>query len=344
MTRIIAYFSIVALIFSCGRTEWPAPAVNKQQAAIAFYNVENLFDTIDAPYHDDQEFLPGSPLNWDSEKYLVKLDRLSTVVEALNYPVIMGMAEVENRSTLEDLVNQKKLKGHQYKIAHKESRDHRGIDCAMIYKADFFELKREYLLPITLADPNYTGREVLIVEGVLKGSNERLIIAVTHWPSRRGGVQKTEQRRISYARQTREYLESNYNLMKDNILLMGDFNDEPDNRSIAEVLMAVSPDNEKDSKFRLYNMSKPAFEDDKGTYNFRGDWNMLDQMIVSKPLWNCNDEFCLKEVHVYKAPELLFTHPRYGQMPNRTAGGPNYYGGYSDHLPIYAPLVLPERP
>ncbi|NBC24889.1 MAG: hypothetical protein GVX78_04660, partial [Bacteroidetes bacterium] len=126
----------------------------------------------------------------------------------------------------------------------------------------------------------------------------------------------------------------------DYIIIMGDFNDEPTNISIERTLNAGAPAGSE--SYRFVNLSYAEDQKNKGSYNYRGNWNMLDQIIVSKPFMDCSDGLCSKEAKVYKPQELLYRHPKFGLSPNRTAGGPNYYGGYSDHLPVYCIIQLPD--
>jgi len=332
----------LAILWSaCGRNEKQASLSSEiatTEQGIAFYNVENLFDTIRDYQIDDRDFLPGSALDWDSKKYLVKLQRLSSVIESLNYPVLLGMAEVENRDVLEDLIAQKNLQSAGYDIAHINSSDGRGIDCALLYRSEFFSVDKQYLVRASDPQQRDPGREQLVVEGHWK-NGAKTTIAVNHWPSRREGRSESESNRISAARNLFLALYDNHDLESDHIIIMGDFNDEPSNISIRNTLQA-GPMGESDD-FDFVNLSYPMFSQGKGSYNYRGNWNMLDQIIVSQPFLDCSDSLCAEAALIYDNEDLMYRHPRYGLTPNRTAGGPNYYGGYSDHLPVYAPIKLP---
>ena len=331
---------VVLCIFfaSCG-TKMGAPQLQDSEQIVAFYNVENLFDTIDAPGIQDEDFLPSSQLAWNTEKYETKLLRLATVIRGLGYPVLMGMSEVENRSVLEDLINHDLLAEQDYEIAHLESSDSRGIDCALLYKGAYFSVNEMQLVRAYDRSADHPGREQLLVHGQWH-YGQNTTVAVNHWPSRNGGVDKTERKRISAARNLFLSLMNENDIDSDYIIIMGDFNDEPTNISVNRTLNAGSPADRED--YRFVNLSYSEDEKNEGSYNYRGNWNMLDQIIVSKPFMDCADGLCAKNAKVYKPQELLFRHPRFGLSPNRTAGGPNYYGGYSDHLPVYSIIQIPD--
>lgn len=327
--------AVFCLISACkSGASWHEPELDDHHEIIGFYNVENLFDTIADSQINDSEFLPGSRLDWNSEKYLKKLDQLATVIEKMGHPVVMGLSEIENRQVLEDLVAQPALKDAEYEIAHINSSDPRGIDCALLYQKGHFLVDSQYLVRAYNKGGSNPGRQQLIVEGRWQ-NGKATTFAVNHWPSRRGGVDQSEHKRISAARNLFITLFERHDLDEDYIIIMGDFNDEPSNTSVLKTLNA-GPESAKDYQF--VNLSFPEFTAGKGSYNYRGNWNMLDQIIVSKPFTHCGDGFCMQDAKVYRAPDLLFRHPKFGLSPNRTAGGPNYYGGYSDHLPVYAPI------
>ena len=310
----------------------------QDSCSIAFYNVENLFDTVDQIDFADEYYTPESDLNWDTEKYTTKIERIATVFQLMKFPDIIGLAEVENIGVLKDLTQSNILAQMNYGIVHFETNDFRGIDCALIYRKDKVELISAQPIPIEIADPDYTGRDALEANVAVDG--HAFTVIVVHWPSRSGGLQKTDPRRWSAARQIRNAL---YNRLDGNhVLLMGDFNDEPFDISIKDSLGAsIAPIEEAPDQL-LYNMAVDLKNDGMGTYNYRGNWNLLDQIIASKAMADCSDSFCVVPMSIFKHARLIFKHPRFGEIPNRTSGGPNYYGGYSDHLPIYTTILLPE--
>lgn len=314
--------------------------LSSQRLSIAFYNVENLFDTLDAPLVLDDDFTPAGNLHWNTERYLTKLDRIAEVIDAMGRPAMVGLAEVENRQVLEDLLKQQRMRKNHYRIVHTDSPDARGIDVALIYDARRFKLLAWDTLRINFPDslktnPNlkYTTRDVLFAKfRTRRGAPRRTLwVGVVHAPSRSGGVEATEPLRKFVTAQVRlriEQLRSQDATAA--ILLMGDFNDEPNSPSIRNQLHAVCPGDTLLAN-ALYNLTCSAFAAGRGSYNYRGKWNMLDQFIASGAMLNCWTEWTAEPFHFER---MMFEHDRFGMMPNRTYGGPNYYGGYSDHLPI----------
>ena len=305
---------------------------DKHIQRIAFYNVENLFDTNDDIIGRDEEFLPTSEKKWTPERYQKKLNQLAQVFAEMEFPNIIGLCEVENMQTLRDLTEQTALKKEGYGIVHFESPDYRGIDVALLYKKKCFEVTDKSFIRINFPTEiveNYTTRDVLIVKGILHKRDE-VYFFVNHWPSRRGGLSQSSPKREYVAAQVRR--ETDKILAADpqaKIILMGDFNDEPDNKSVAEVLI-------KDA--RLHNAMTALDERDEGTYNYRGNWNMIDQFIVSEALTEKNAGLQLLDAYILRRDYLFYDDKKYGKTPTRTYGGKRYFGGYSDHLPIYLDL------
>ena len=307
---------------------------------MAFYNVENLFDTIDDPKTKDEEFTPTGKKKWDAERYQAKLDNIAKVLDSLGSPEMFGLVEVENKQVLEDLVTKTTLNRDEYGIIHRDSPDFRGIDVAFVYKQKHFKvLEMDFItinFPVEIVE-DYTTREILYVKGKV-GKKEELHVFVNHWPSRRGGLAKSEPKRIYVAQQLKKAVDKI--LAEDenaNIVIMGDFNDEPNNKSIKETLGALPGNSPLVSK-SLYNYFYSFDKDEKGSYNYRGNWNMLDQFIVSTALKDAKG-LQAKNPVIFRAPWLMYKSKKNGETPSRTYGGPNYYGGYSDHLPILIELV-----
>lgn len=317
------------------------PANDSQEAndiTIAFYNVENLFDTIDAPDVKDEEWLPDSVKKWNTEKYTKKLDDLSKVLASLadsSLPDIIGLCEVENRKVVEDLVGNENLRSGAYKIVHEDSPDERGIDVALVYSESGFKyLSHEKLMVVFNDTIDDKTRDILYVKGIASG--DTLHLFVNHWPSRSGGEVQSEPKRIAAATVLRnkadEILAKN---AKAKVLIMGDFNDFPDNNSVANTLGANAQGS------HLHNLSYPLFAQGKGTYNYKGNWNMLDQFIVSDGLMNAKHGLDADEaaVQIFAPEWVLYKNKEGLYIPSRTYGGPNYYGGISDHLAISTRLT-----
>ena len=344
------FLPILLLLVSCASAQAPGERV------VVFYNVENLFDTIDAPDKLDDEFTPGSDKAWNTERYDAKVEVLARAIRAAaggRAPDLIGLAEIENRAVVEDLGRAIGGDGVRYGVSHFESPDLRGIDCALLYVTgkDGFIVEGESRLRLAFPDEPltevqetgefvaYTSRDILHVEGYFEGMENKLHLFVNHWPSRRGGLEVSEPRRFVAARALRQRIDSLAQAEAwPAVLAMGDFNDEPVNRSMAEVLGA-SPD---PNAWGLVNLFGGADAAGEGTYNFRGNWNMLDQFVASPTLtaegaaWRCTD------ARTFRADWLMYESERYGPTPSRTYGGPNYYGGASDHLPIVVTLRRSE--
>jgi len=308
-----------------------------QEIRFAFYNVENLFDIYDDPITKDEEFTPTGKKNWTEERYQKKLEQLSTVVSDLKFPDILGVCEVENKKVLIDWAAHRKLADQNYHIVHFDSPDKRGIDNGLLYRKDHFTVLEKEAYRINFPKEvveNYTTRDILYVKG--KYRNEVLHIFVNHWPSRRGGVRESEPKRVYVASQLREKTDAIF--AKDpnaNILIMGDLNDETDNNSVVKTLGAGAPDLAQ--KQYLYNFTQPLDVAGEGSYRYKANWNMLDQIIVSPNL--TSGKLRAVKAHIFNPDYLNYVDKKYGKRPNKTYGGPNYYGGYSDHYPVYLELV-----
>lgn len=316
----------------------PDPITDK--STVAFYNVENLFDTEDDPNNPrDNEFLPSASKAWTQERYVEKLNNIGSVLKGINYPILIGLSEVENRKVLEDLISIDILSDQAYQIVHEDSPDYRGIDVALLYQSDEFAVENWESFEVSINDPtidNFTTRDILQVKGTWK--NTPLYVLINHWPSRSGGVAQTEFRRVTVAEKLKEIIT---NIQQEDaaarIIIMGDFNDEPTNKSIQEILPAQVNKTPLEAQL-LYNCTSELDDRGEGSYNYQGNWQMLDQIIVSGSLLDKNASPFVENFQVYKADDLLFNHPEYGVSPDRTYGGDNYYGGYSDHLPVFVEI------
>ena len=313
---------------------------------VMFYNVENLFDTEQDPDNEYSEFSPESEKAWDMERYEKKLDDIAAVIKALGedeLPEIVGLCEVENKKVVEDLVRTKDLRRGDYGIVHYESPDFRGIDCALLYNMDEFRVISSKAIPVTFPfDSSETTRDILYVEGKT-ADNETLHLFVNHWSSRWGGERETEPKRIYCAITLRKEVDRIMNADPEaKIIVMGDLNDEPTNRSVFEMLLANNKRKNADNR-ELFNLMYDGHNQrNEGSYNYRGSWNMIDHVIVSRTLitetqgWHCGYD----DGRVFKADFMLYHDEKKQQhVPNRTYGGPNYYGGISDHLPVYVRLL-----
>jgi len=306
---------------------------------IAFYNLENLFDTEDDHNTIDDDFTPGGKKNWDEEKYAKKLYKLGSAIAKIGThknespPAIVGLAEVENRDVVKDLIASKELQHHDFDLVHYDSPDERGIDVALIYQKQFFEVITTNVIPLLLyneeGERDYT-RDILHVEGLL--NNETIHIMVNHWPSRRSGANETSGKRIKAAKTLKNMLEEiKEREHNPNFIIMGDFNDDPHSDSIKNHLLTSD----------LYNPMEKLLSPFEGSLNYRGEWNLFDQIIFSNSFFKFE-----KGTHQFAHADVFDDHfltewkGRYEGNPFRTYSGRKYLGGYSDHFPVYIQLKL----
>ena len=289
------------------------------------------------------QILKGKPHDlatdkWTNERYEKKLNQLSKVIKAMEMPAILGVCEVENETVLKDLVKNAQIKDGNYGVAHRESNDYRGIDNALLYNKDRFEVtevKNTVLkFPKAITEGRtYTSRDIFQVTGVLDGTTT-LHVFVNHFPSRRGGLKASEPKRTFVAAELLKQVAAvKANDKNAQIIIMGDFNDETDNKSITKVLKAIPANT--DAPDELVNCFAAFDEKDEGSYNYRGTWNMLDQIIISDDFYNSNGAWKFSDAVIFREEWMMYKDNRNGATPSRTYGGPNYYGGFSDHLPIY---------
>ena len=298
---------------------------------VMFYNQENLYDTIDNPQKDDNEFLPTEKREWNSYRYHKKIKNISKVIATAGgwqLPDIVGMCEIENDTCLNDLLNKTELYRFHYNAIHFDSEDARGIDVAILYNTKTFTPLTQRPIRIQFAtDPNKKTRDVLYVSGIIKTTNDTLHLFVCHFPSRRGGKTTSEPFRMEVAQAIRANIDSIFSTnAQANILVTGDFNGYPDDKSITEGLQAKSPTDTCNQC--LVSLQDPLAE---GTYKFQGQWNFLDQSIVSTSF----TKHYFVEYKVITEEGLLERSEKTGEAtPSRTYGGQFYNGGFSDHLPI----------
>ena len=301
----------------------------KKQIFSMFYNVENFFDTIDDKTKNDNEFLPDAKKNWNTKKYNHKKKQLTKVISSINggeMPNLIGLCEVENKEVIEDLLKEDFFKESKYKIIHKESPDQRGIDCALIVDENFKILNSKFI-EIKLPGNSKPTRD--IIHAKLKLNNEIVHVFVNHWPSRWGGTEKTESKRIFVADKLKKYINKNIK-STDFIIVMGDLNDYPNNYSVKNVLV----ENTMENLCSLKNW------DNEGSYIWDSKWDFLDQIIVSKNFLKKDSKIKVMDFDVFNEEWLLYTKKDGTKTPNRTYGGSNWYGGFSDHLPVYSLFEL----
>lgn len=304
----------------------------------AFWNVENLFDTTNTANIADDDFTPSGRYEWSEARLVKKLHDLSYVINDINRVeqlAIMGLSEIENRKILERLNNEHiKL---DYEIIHKESPDERGIDCALLYDPRTLVLVQQSFLPVYLGAAEKT-RDILEAEFKYQRDPDgsSLYVFVNHWPSRWGGQEKTDPLRRKAAHTLRIRIDRI--LMVDpsaDILIMGDLNDNPQDPSVSEVLLAkkLSP---VYLPGELINTMWDIHEDpQRGSYKYRGDWGTIDQIIISRGLIDEQGfSWVFRSTDAFRPSYLIESEGEYAGWPFRMYRSSNYTGGYSDHLPV----------
>ena len=316
---------------------WVGVAYAQEPFRVMFYNVENLFDCQHDTLKNDYEFLPDAAKGWTQARYYDKLKKIAKVIVATgvkDVPDLVGLCEVENDRCMKDLTEHSLLREAGYRYVMTDSPDQRGIDVALLYQRGSFKLldKNSIRIPHEEIDRTPT-RDILHVAGqVLSG--DTLDVFVCHMPSRSGGEEKSEPYRLFTAQILHASVDSLMNVSRHpNILIMGDFNDYPTNNSIAKVLGAVAPKGEVQAT-QLYNLMDGRKD---GTYRYRGEWGVLDQLIVSGFLLQGHDGIrtSYDKAQIVRFPFLLEEDEKYGgDIPFRTYWGRKYHGGFSDHLPV----------
>lgn len=310
---------------------------------IMFYNVENLFDTKNDTLKKDEKFLPDGARNWSESRFWDKLNKLSSVIISVGGwepPAVVGLSEVENRNAVNALFFGTGLKKYDYDIIHFESPDIRGIDVAFAYRPKKLTILYQHPIPVDLEEESSRPtRDILYVKGKTL-SNDTLHFFVNHWPSRWGGEKATRPKRKKAAAALKPVIDSLQNRPSPkNIIIMGDFNDEPSDQSIKKILKAKSSE---DSAF-LANLMSPYLKTEQGTHFYEeatgSKWNIFDQLIVSRPLLNKNAPNTKNKAHIFRA-DFLLTEEEGEKKPLRSFIGYRYNRGYSDHLPVYLDIYL----
>ena len=313
--------------------------------AVVFYNLENLFDIYDDPETHDDEFTPQGAKQWNQiryEKKLWNMERVLFDIAAIqkDYPIVIGVSEIENRKVLDDLVSQPKLRGANYRICHYDSPDARGVDVAFLYRSDVFKLEGSDNIKLHVEGlPNFRTRDLVVMWGTIEG--EPFYFLVSHWPSRLGGKEASQFKRDACAKQIREIKDS---LLAENpatkVIIMGDLNDDATDDSIVEVMGAKGDVNEL-QKGDFFNPFNEMLRAGLGTLAYQDEWNLFDNICVTENLVNAEKG----KLHIIKGKKFygnIFTRPymlqlegQYKNYPLRTFVSNNFQDGYSDHFPVY---------
>ena len=316
---------------------------------IAFYNVENLFDTINDINKND-EASPIMEMKFNrSEIYKKKVKNMASVIADIGSdlvnksPSIVGLSEVENRNVIEDLLNNKHLLNKNYDIVHYDSPDERGIDVGLIYNKDVFKVNSTKSHELIIYDNNsskrnYT-RDQLVVSGLL--DNELIHVIVNHWPSRSGGEERSRAGRMAAAELNKKIIDSLQNKYKNaKIITMGDFNDDPHDDSMKKILNAKK--HIEDVKTNgIYNPMEVILSDQGiGSNAYRDVWQLFDQILVTEPFLNKKyDSYQFYKAGIFNKSYLINKAGRYKGYPFRSFSWGSFTGGYSDHLPPYIYLI-----
>ncbi|MCB0485023.1 MAG: endonuclease [Flavobacteriaceae bacterium] len=304
---------------------------------VAFYNLENLFDIYDDPDTLDDDFTPKGTKKWNAKKYSRKVQKIASVISQIGVketgfpPAIIGLAEVENKEVVEDLIQTESLQKYGYGYVHYDSADERGIEVAFLYRKNIFSVEHSQAFTLLIenefGERDYT-RDILLVKGKLQG--ETVYCIINHWPSRREGEDKTEYKRIAGADKVHQIID----IIKEEtdsakVLIMGDFNDDPISKSIKQHL--VDED--------LYNPFESLLAKGNGSLNHNGDWHVFDQIIISKTFFE-DSGFIYRNAYIFDDHFLKEWKGKRRGNPFRTYIGKWHQGGFSDHFPVY--IILEE--
>ena len=313
--------------------------------SIAFYNLENLFDTLNTNSTYDLEYSPQGDKRWDTKKYTAKLDNMARVISLLGRditplgPAVIGVAEVENRGVLEDLVNRDALRASNLQIVHHDSPDRRGVDVALLYNPLLFTVTSQQAHKLVVPnEPNFLTRDLLVVGGLMDG--EQFYIFVNHWPSRNRGERASRYLRVAAAELNRQVQDSIRIANPDaKIVIMGDLNDDPSNVSIRIALDAKAKQSEV-PKNGLFNPFAAIHAKGVGSLAYQGQWNLFDNIIISDNLLgNDRNTFKFWKAEIFSRDFMLTQEGRYKGYPLRTHSGNVFLNGFSDHLPVLIYLV-----
>jgi predicted extracellular nuclease len=319
------------------------PFFKKKQASnlftIAFYNLENLFDTKDDPHKLDDDFTPKGFKKWTPKRYRKKIRKLSRTVSYLGVkeshrsPVLIGLAELENKRVIEDLINAPSLRDKGYEYVHYDSPDERGIDTALLYDPKHFQVIASEKIPLMVKNLNGlrdATRDILYVQGHLNG--EEIHLFVNHWPSRRDGDTETAYKRIIAAETIHAFMHKlEESKLTPNFVVMGDFNDGPADKSIQTLINGK----------KLYNPMEVLINMRRGSANYKQRWSLFDQIILSNTFFNKEvGTHSFAHANIFDDRFLKEWNGRYKGNPFRTYVGRKYLGGYSDHFPVYVQLLF----
>lgn len=314
---------VFAFLFLCS-------VAYSQTRTVGFYNVENLFDTINDPTINDEDFLPTAENNWNQVRYEEKIAHINAVLDLMGNPLAVGFCEVENATVMYDVIRHNAKRAKQYGLVHFDSPDLRGIDVALIY--DSLNMKfisaGKLRFDLVVSEENKYTRDIVWSKFVSK--KDTLFFMVNHWPSRRGGENESEPNRMEAAKNARKFIDSIQTVnAKTKIIFMGDLNDYPTNK--APLLIAE----------KLTPMITKLSGEFGGTYSYKGEWDVLDHIFVSPTLFGKKKFAVIPNSGKIYSDAFLIETFKGNKVPFRTYAGKKYLGGYSDHLPVSIEIKLP---
>ena len=313
---------------------------------VVFYNFENLFDTIPDPDVLDKEFTPDGPKRWNTAKYTRKIGNLERVLfdiaaQDKDYPIVIGVSEIENRAVMEDVIATPKLAPGNYRVVHYDSPDARGVDVGFFYRPDVFKLEGSQAIKFNMPGrPDFRTRDFVTMWGTIE--SEPFFFLVSHWPSRLGGKEASASLRMAAARQVRSIVDSVKMLRPEvKVVVMGDLNDDATDDSVIEGLHAKG----KISDVKAGDMFNPfiaLLKAGYGTLAYRDAWNLFDNIIVSDNLaTGSTGALKIQRVGkskyyggIFRRPYMLQKEGQYKGYPLRTFVGNDFQGGFSDHFPV----------
>lgn len=318
-------------------------ALAQEKYNIMFYNVENYFDIEDNPNTADEEFLPKGEKYWSKYRMFEKNNQVGKVIMAAgawDTPVLVGLCEVESDAVGQLLTKVSPIKDLDFGYLHQESQDRRGIDVMLLYRREYYTPITTSFYPVEYAeDSGFRSRDILYSKGVLGG--DTLHVFVNHWPSKYGGAMATIPLRKAAALTLKKRTDS---IMSTDpmakIIIMGDLNDAAHEPSLVEALGVIRYQEPLPDK-ALVNLSWPIVDSGKGTHKYKGNWDVIDHIIVSKGVLEGEGLSTTKDgMKLVELDFLLEEDDRYlGIQPKRTYRGYTYHGGYSDHLPVMLELT-----
>jgi hypothetical protein len=341
--------SFVLFCFVCAATISFAQKLDSKKkyfiANIGFWNVENLYDTLNDVWKNDEDFTPSGKNVWNGARYRTKIDRLAEVIQVMGTDAspdgmaVMGLCEIENKGVVLDLVRSKRIASRNYQVVHIEGPDARGVDPSFIYNPSYFKVSKAVSYHVTIVtDSAHKTRDILVVSGSFVG--EPMTFLVNHWPSRRGGEMASRPNRNAAAKVARHIADSvSAADPKAKIIIMGDLNDDPTNVCVKEVIGTYGEIKDAE-KGKYFNPMEKPFKEGIGTLSWNDSWNLFDQTLLNEPFLPRNYEtWQYYHVRIFNKAFLKSDFGNFKGGTFRTYGGSTYLGGYSDHFPVFITIA-----